>query len=102
MAVIEVTHELETQGSWQFTLQSVDDAGIMRTHLLNLAWPDYDWWSPDGALEPSTVGLAVAECWADNDPSTPLPERFDASVIRRLFRGSDEMVRRRLSGRSLG
>ncbi|MFM9957276.1 MAG: hypothetical protein ACKVZJ_04310 [Phycisphaerales bacterium] len=66
---------------------------------LRLDWHDYEHWS-HGAASPSDVARVVMECAVANVPAgVPVfraGRRVDASTLRRVVPGLDEMVRERM------
>ncbi len=103
MAQIELLNEEEAKNGWRFRLQVLDDAGGLRRYAVNLAWVDYNHWSPDGADAPAAVAEAALRCLLDLSASSmTVPDRFDASVVRRLVPDADAQIVRRIAGTGMG
>ena len=85
VAQIEILSEQELPGRWRFEMQSLDDAGVLRSHIVTLSWADYNLWSKDGADEPSRVADAAISFMLSRMPAADLPDKFDASAARRRF-----------------
>ncbi|TVQ52743.1 MAG: hypothetical protein EA377_09605 [Phycisphaerales bacterium] len=103
MAQIEILSEEVAENGWRFQLQVLDDAGGLRRYAVSLAWVDYNHWSPDGADAPAAVAEAALRCLLDcAAPSMEVPERFDASVVRRMVPDADAEIVRRITGSGMG
>ena len=97
MAVFEITAEQERPNGWSYDVQVVaGDGGEMRRVTLGLSWADYNHWSPDGGDRAVAVAEAVLAFLLEHFGPETLPERFDASLARRRFRGADEAIRSRI------
>jgi hypothetical protein len=92
VAQVEITSEHEQRGHWRFDLQVLDDAGILRQHLVTLAWADYNLWSKDGSDEPSQVVEAAVGFLLLRCPANQLPIKFDCSLARRRFAEADQVI----------
>lgn len=87
---VQVISEREQGTGWQFTVTWGD-----HTCDLSLSWADYNFWSPDGTHRPAFVARAVAVVMLEHGPSG-VPNRFDASILRRLIDAGDQLVQRQL------
>jgi hypothetical protein len=85
VAQIEILSEQEQPGRWAFEVQSLDNAGTLRSHAVTLSWADYNLWSQDGADEPSRVVDAALNFLLGRVEAHDLPAKFDASLARRRF-----------------
>ena len=94
MAGIEIIREEERGGSWRFQSQWIDAGGSLRTCRLNLAWADYNLWSPDGTARPAAVAEAVLGFLLERLPEDEVPASLDASLARRLDREADVQIPR--------
>lgn len=99
MAQIEILSEQELPGRWQFEIQSLDDTGVLRSHIVTLSWADYNLWSQDGADEPSRVVDAAVNFLLSRTPADDLPAKFDASLARRRFPTESDRIIPTLIGR---
>jgi hypothetical protein len=84
--------ETEGRGGWTFEAQILDDAGALRRHRLTLSWADYNLWSTDGADEPAKVAEAAMMFLLARAAAADVPERFDASLLRRRFPEADQCI----------
>lgn len=66
-------------------------AGAERTIDLRLDWTDYDHWS-HGRLTPSEVAAGALRCAAALAGADRIPDRVDASSLRRLAPGLDDHI----------
>lgn len=93
MADIEINHETEATGHWQYAV-TIFDCGRRQTHQVTLSFQDYDLWSR-GRVAPSRVVEAAFEYLLDHEPAGSILPKFDCSIIRRHFPAVD----RELPGR---
>ncbi len=94
---LTILTERDGDRGWSFEVARVGERETIST--MTLGWADYDWWSPDGRDTPSAVALAVVTVFRralEAVDGSPLPERFDASVVRRRIGGGDELISRQL------
>lgn len=91
MAEIEIISEREIEQGWRFEVAVYRD-GRRTTHQLDLSWPDYDYWCA-GAAAPESVAAAVVRFLIEQRPEVALPERFDASTVRRRTPDIDGRIR---------
>jgi hypothetical protein len=96
-APIEILTETEGERGWHFTAQVVRPDGSLHAIRMELAWADYDWWCPDGSIPPVGVIEAVLQWLMDHPGERPLPQRLDASLVRRMHPDADLAIRRMLS-----
>lgn len=93
--LVEILHETETPGGWEFQVQVLTSAGACVPLRLKLSWQDYDLYCPDGAVPPEGVARAVAsvavELWPEG-----LPGCLDAASLRRRDHAADERVTQRV------
>jgi hypothetical protein len=94
---IEILTETEGDRGWQFQAQVVHEDGSLRRIRIDLSWADYDWWCPDGSVPPAAVIEGVLQWLIEHPSERPLPERLDASLVRRMHRDADRDIRRMLS-----
>ena len=87
---VEVISELEQENGWKFSVTFGEQACE-----LSLSWSDYNFWSPGGTLPPANIADAVARVMLEHGPSE-IPIRLDASLLRRLIDGGDQLVRQQL------
>ncbi len=91
---VEVISEREEENGWKFSVMF----GKQECEL-SLSWADYNLWSPDGTLPPANIADAVIRVMLDHGPPE-VPVRLDASLLRRLIDGGDQLVHQQLgSGR---
>ena len=96
---VEVGEELETARGWRYEVRIFWEGGRLTSHTADLSWADHDFWS-GGSKQPSRVIEAVVHvAAAAMGPTTDdggLPEKFNASSLRRRVLGLDERVRERV------
>ena len=96
---VEVGEELETPRGWRYEVRVFWEGGRLTTHTADLSWADHDYWST-GSKPPSRVIESVvhvaAEALGPTTDTGGLPERFNASSLRRRVARLDERVRERL------
>ncbi len=92
MSAIEVKTEEEITRGWRYGVRVVREDGRASEHTVTLAWVDHEHWS-GGMAAPSRVveGLMrfLVEREGDED-GREIPEKFDASTVRRWYPGVDE------------
>jgi len=86
-----IVRERESTSGWAFTIR-VQYEGTARLHEATLSWADYNLWSPAGADTPSAVMQAAFQFLTARGHADDLPERFDASLARRLHADADVVV----------
>ena len=96
-AVFELLDERDSPQGTVWTLQWIDRDGGLHRSEFRLAWPDYDVWSPDGCLAPSTIAEAVVRFALDRPEFDPLPKVLDAAMPRRRIPGADDQIARLMS-----
>ncbi len=92
--VFELLDERDSPHGTIWTLQWIDRDGALHRSEFRLAWPDYDVWSPDGGLAPSTIAEAVVRFALDRPEFDPLPKVLDAAMPRRRIPGADQLIAR--------
>lgn len=101
MPEIRVETEVEGDHGWRYeiTLGDESDPTPARSLDVTMAWVDYDLWS-QGTVRPAhvirAVLLYVLERRAASSPADPLPDRFDAAIVRRWYRDADSEITSRL------
>lgn len=104
MAVFNIEREEATDRGWRFSVSVIDTGGRSTSHRLDVSWADYNLWSADGGDAPAAVAEAVIGFVLDHvaaDDSAPLPDRFDASMVRRWHRDADAEIPRRIRPRPM-
>ena len=97
MSPFEIVAERENPGGWSFDVQIIGAAeSDLRPLTLELSWPDYAHWTRDGADPASAVAEAVIAFLLEHLSADELPDRFDASFVRRRFPGADEEIGKRI------
>ena len=92
--------EREVDRGWEYEV-ALETSSSASTHLVRLDWRDHDHWS-GGNAPPSRVIEVVLGVLADSREAASgqepegLPERFDASTVRRWAPSLDQAVRKRL------
>ncbi len=92
MATIEVKTESETARGWEYGVALVRDSGERSEHTVRLSWADHEHWS-GGRDSPSRVVEMLLKLLLEQEAERPLPERFDASTVRRWWPGVDAAMR---------
>lgn len=93
--------ESEIERGWLF-VGSLERDGSARPLQMTLSWPDYEYWGR-GLVRPVEVAQALLRVLSESEIGTQeLPERFDASRLRRLITGFDGLVRQSLGFEELG
>jgi len=97
-ASVTVHEEKQIERGWMFRVTWRGAEGGVEIEL-RLDWHDYEHWS-HGAVSPSEVARAVVECAITGSATEAgvfrAGKRLDASTLRRVVPGLDEMVRERL------
>ncbi len=95
--VAKVTVERETEGEhgWSYAVSVRDGQQPARTLTVTLAWVDYEHLC-GGRVAPERIARAVVELLLEHWKDGPIPERFDASTVRRWVPGMDHQVRDRV------
>lgn len=92
---VEVLDENETGMGWRFRVRITRDGGIATEHEVRLSWVDHDFWS-GGASAPARVVQALMEYVIERGPVEAIPDRVDASTIRRRHPEVDDVLGTRL------
>ena len=89
---IQTEHERDSGWSYEVAFEHAD--GMREYHTVTLAWCDHDYWS-GGRIAPSRVLQTVLEYALAQMKAgaAPLPTKFDAARLRRLFPNLDSEVR---------
>lgn len=95
MDCVEVLDERETGVGWEFRVRIVRDMGEATDHEVRLSWVDHDFWS-GGACPASRVVGAIVEYLVETVGAERVPQRIDASTIRRRHPKIDETLSIRL------
>jgi len=82
VAVIHIQREEETDSGWRFIVEVAGAGEGSAPLIFTLSWSDYDHWSR-GMERPSEVARQVIEFLLARRPRRDLPDRFDASTVRR-------------------
>lgn len=82
MAAVQIQREEEIESGWRFTVEVAGSAEAPARLTFTLSWADYDHWSR-GMERPSEVARQVLEFLLTRRLPHDLPERFDASTVRR-------------------
>lgn len=98
MPEIHVETETEGENGWHYEVR-IGEPPDARTLQVSMAWVDYDLWS-QGAIQPAhvirTVIQFVLEQRAATEANEPVPDRFDAAIVRRWYRDADDQIASRL------
>lgn len=89
---VEAAEETETERAWRYTVRIFWEGGRLTTHAATLRWADHDHWS-GGAHPPSRVMEAAVQAAGATLGPDALPDRFDASSLRRLVTDLDARIR---------
>jgi hypothetical protein len=75
---------------WRYTV-CIDRGGATSIHTVTLSWVDHEFWS-GGVAPPSRIVEAVVRFALDRSAAEQreLPEKFDASTVRRWYPEIDE------------
>ena len=93
VADFEIRSERENSSGWLFEVRVIgDEGGGLRRVILQLAWADYNLWSVDGADRPAAVAEAALCYLISKVGADALPDRFDASILRRKFPDADREI----------
>ena len=95
LSEVRIERESETPAGWE--LRAVlRRGGQERRHVLMLSYQDYELWC-HGMRPPSDVGQSLLEIvWRNvgvEHVPDPLPERFDAGIVRRWLMGVDREMK---------
>ena len=92
--VVSIQTEHEQSAGWSYEVAFEHADGAKEYHTVTLAWCDHDYWS-GGRIAPSRVLQTVLEYALGQMKagSKPLPIKFDAARLRRLFPNLDSEVR---------
>lgn len=96
MPTVHVRSETEVPQGWRYVLDIEREDGTVSTHRVRLAWVDHNHWTGERPFPPSRVAQALLECVVEAEPGIELPERFDASTVRRWTPRIDELLAERL------
>ena len=88
---VEVVFESGSDAGWRFACSITNTSGRARSIDLGLSWADYDLWAPGGSIPPRQVAIAVLTLLLEHT-GMDLPDRLDASRVRRLVPGADELL----------
>lgn len=88
---VEVVIETGADAGWRFTCLITSTSGDERSIDLGLSWADYDLWAPGGSIPPRQVAIAVLSLLLEH-AGKDLPDRLDASRVRRLVPGADDLL----------
>jgi hypothetical protein len=86
LAEIDIQTEEELPRGWRYTVR-ISKGGAETVHTVTLSWADHEFWS-GGMAAPSKVLEAVVRFAVERRGE--LPERFDASTVRRWYPEVDE------------
>lgn len=95
---VEILHERELPGRWEFDAQAILPDGALLKQLVRLSWADYHLLSPDGTDPPERVAAAAFRCWLDHRDLFPPLATLDVAMLRRRVTGADAMVAAALRG----
>ena len=92
--IVSIQTEREHAHGWVYEVTIEHADGVREHHTVTLAWCDHDFWS-GGRIAPSRVLQTVLEYAMGQMRSSdrPLPVKFDAARLRRLFPNLDAEVR---------
>lgn len=82
MAVVTVEREEAVDRGWDFTVRVESGATLESTHLVRLAWADYDHWTA-GRVPPANVAEGVVRFALTQGSARSLPATIDAARLRR-------------------
>ena len=93
-SIVTVQTEHEQRAGWEYDVVIEHANGVSDRHRVSLAWCDHDYWS-GGRTAPSRVVQTVIEYALSQMEAGahPLPAKFDAARLRRLFPDLDSNVR---------
>jgi hypothetical protein len=94
MATVTIGIETEGKNNWTYQVQ-VRDGAANYDYKVTLGWSDYDLWS-HGRVAPQRVVRAAFEFLLSRQGAEQIAQRFDCSVIRRLFPEVDRELPTRL------
>ena len=95
---VEILHERERPGRWEFDAQAILPDGGLLKQLVRLSWADYHLLSPDGTDPPERVAAAAFRCWLDHRERFPPLAALDVAMLRRRIPGADALVAGALRG----
>lgn len=98
MATVQVIilSEEEAGPGWTFVAEVQAPGDRVRRHEVHLSWADYNRWSPGGSDRPESIAAAVLRYLYEWNLPERLPERFDASTVRRADPEADQEIPRRI------
>lgn len=91
MVLIQSLTEQEEVQGWCFQVK-LESGDLMRKIEVRLSWADYNLWSKTGADMPWSVARAALSFVLQFMTVKELPQRLDASLVRRLNRSADVQV----------
>ena len=89
---VEILHERELPGRWEFDAQAILPDGGLLTQLVRLSWADYNLLSPDGTDPPERVAAAAFRCFLDHRERFPALAVLDVAALRRRIAGADALI----------
>ena len=95
VAKIDVVTELEQARGWEYRVAVERDSGARTEHTVRLSWADHEHWS-GGRAAPSRVIEVLMELLLERERERRVPEKFDASTMRRLHPELDGQMQGRL------
>ena len=95
---VEILHERELPGRWEFDAQAIlPDGGLLR-QLVRLSWADYQLLSPDGTDPPERIAAAAFRCFLDHRDRFPPLATLDVAMLRRRIAGADSLISAAMQG----
>jgi hypothetical protein len=92
---IEVITELEHGRGWEYRVAAERDSGERTEHTVRLSWVDHEHWS-GGRTAPSRVVQVLMELLLEREREQRIPDKFDASTMRRLHPELDGQMQSRV------
>ena len=95
VARVDVGAETEMAGGWSYQVRVAWPDGVETEHVITLSWSDHDHICA-GAAPPSKVVEIMVDLMTRELDAEHVPQRLDASTLRRVIPDLDERIRARL------